>query len=294
MQDESPQKDEPPSVKAWHGAPDYFRWEAPWCKATEAGLDVARDIQDDDRRKGSAFKKWFFQGWRGFASDSIRWGTTGESLIWESSGETTSSTLTRMPLLPGSAKRIDLALTLSLSSSRPQFGTQCLERTTPMTKAPLRNQTRAGQWSATDGSFCGTVGKRTAPKYHRLYDKGVESETAPPGIKWRLELEAKQGLARELWRKHSSALMEPQFCASYCVQSWRSSGFSWPLAEFTSDIELVEVPAPKPSPPVTLAAWLRRSVAPTLPRVLTAYSVAELLELLGLSDVAQPKETSDA
>jgi len=38
----------------------------------------------------------------------------------------------------------------------------------------------------------------------------------------------------------------------------------------------------------TLAVWLSQTVKPTIPRLLTVFSVAEVLEMLGLSDVAVP------
>lgn len=114
------------------------------------------------------------------------------------------------------------------------------------------------------------------------------------GHKWRLELETKGSVAEELWAKHHSRLREPGFCARYCVAQWKSSGFSWPLDGFTEDIELVSERNRKPTPPFGLALWLQSTVRPTIPRLLTVFSVAEVIEMLGLTDAVNLMRREDA
>lgn len=194
----------------------------------------------------------------------------------------------------GYALRIDTHLTLALSESLPSFGTCLLGSTTPISTYPRRKSILVSHHTATSGLWLGTVGKRTGPSYLRVYDKGVEQRCAPPGLLWRIELEAKQQHARKLWADNRQRLSDPTFCASYSLQSLTSRGFSWPFGALASE-SLDTRAGPRPqSTPTKLAAWLVLSVRPAISRLRTVFTVAELLEMLGLSDVAAPTGKDNA
>lgn len=273
---------------------DWFRYLVTAPRAVKQTLDAVRDLQTEDCNRGSALRPWYFQGWKGHATDSVRWGVRGLSLIWESSGDQTPFTVSRVPLSGGSAKRIDLQVTLDFSSAQPSFGRRCLKPSTRMQTHRRQSGPLVGQSSRTDGLWCGTVGRRTAPSYWRVYDKGVESRTAPPGHKWRLELETKFTLAEELCNKHQSSLGDPGFIARYCVSSWRAQGFCWPVSGFDGTCELVGAPR-KPDPSwLRLMTWAMATIRPVTQKLLTVLSAAEILELYGLQDVATPTRRDDA
>jgi hypothetical protein len=128
------------------------------------------------------------------------------------------------------------------------------------------------------------VGRRTARSYVRIYDKGVESNLAPPGIVWRIEVEAKQSHARELWQQNQSNLRRPEWCAQYSVESLISQGCSWPFGPFTEERLDVRLGRNERTTPTKLAAWLVLSVRPVIQRLLAVYSATELQTMLGLSD----------
>lgn len=193
-----------------------------------------------------------------------------------------------MPVSSGSAKRIDLQVTLDFSSELLSFGDSCLRSSTQTTRRQRQSGTLIGRSTRTDGLFCGSVGKRTGPRYFRVYDKGVESKSAAQGRKWRLELETKYNLAEDLCNEHLCHLKEPRFCASYCIASWKSLGLSWPVTAFADDLKPVAIRNNEPSPAAKLLLWYGTTVKPTMPRVLSVFSVAEVLQMLGLEDVAIP------
>jgi hypothetical protein len=121
-----------------------------------------------------------------------------------------------------------------------------------------------------------------------VYDKGVESKLAPRGKLWRVELEAKGQHARKLWEDYGSSLNNPNFCARYVASSVKRSGSRWPFEELaTSDVD-IRLGKKEETTAGRLAVWLAQTVAPALPRLLTVFTVAELLEILKLSDVAAP------
>lgn len=256
--------------------------------------DAVRAIQQDDVSRGDKLRPWRFQGYEGHATKSIRYGERGGLLIWESSGETTPFTLDRMKPSHGYALRLDLQLTLSFSSPQRGFGASCLKSSTP-TQTHLRSSSKlVGQSSRTDGLCLLTVGRRSDRSYWRLYDKGVESKTAAAGRKWRLELETKSTLAAELCDNHSTVLTDPRSCATYCVSSWKSQGLSWPTDVFGEGCELASAPKRMPAGAGQLAIWLTHTVKPTIPRLLTVFTVAEVLEMLGLDEKARPIRRNDA
>jgi hypothetical protein len=108
------------------------------------------------------------------------------------------------------------------------------------------------------------------------------------GKLWRVELEAKYNHAEQLWKDYGSSLNDPSFCARYVASSVRRSGSRWPFEELaTSDVD-IRLGKKEETTAGRLAVWLAQSVAPVLPRLLTVFSVAEVLEILKLSDVAEP------
>lgn len=281
-------------LQSWTAAPDYFRTKVSGPKKIREAIDAIRYVQGEDASRAGKLRPWTFQGWKGVASPSVRWGVRDLSLIWESSGEITPFTMTRLQPFIGSGKRLDLQTTWTFSSGLPSFGAWCLKSSTRTTKRQRPNGTLVGRWKRTDGAFVGQVGKRTHPEYFRVYDKGVESNSAPIGHKWRLELETKGTLAEDLCRLPVGQLTDPQFCARYLTSSWARAGFSLPLTNFAERIDVLSVRRRPPSPAGALLMWTSTTVRPAVERLLTVFTVEDVLSALGLSDVATSRRKYDA
>lgn len=280
--------------KNWTAGLDWFRWKQEGPRDHRDTIEAIRVLQYEDAQRGSNVRPWFFQGWKGFASESVRWGVRDWSLIWETSGDQTASTVTRLRPSRGSAKRIDLQLTLNFSSEQRDFGDLSL-RWPSRSKSPLPSTgVLLGRSTQTKGLYVGTVGKRTSPSYWRLYDKGVESKKSKPGYMWRLELETKSTHAEDLWTTHQLGIADPQFCAKYCVSSWKAQGRSWPVGGFDDIISIVPPRKPEPASKAKLMSWVWTTVNPVMRRLLTVYTAEELLLACGLSDVATPRRLNDA
>jgi len=278
----------------WTAGVDWYRFVVDRLEEIPLARERAEYIQWEDEQRAGKVKPWKFQGYDGYASESIRWGERGGKLLWESSGATAASGLARMGSFTGYSSRIDLQITLRLSSSQLDFATSSLKFPIPSTRPPIPPHRPSGLAVQSGGLWLGTVGRRTSPSYWRLYDKGVEARCAAPGELWRLELECKGQHSRTLACKQSEVLTQPTLCAQYLASLWKSQGYSWPYAPFTNEqLDTELVPAP-PVTPLRLARWLRSSVAPTIPRLLTVYTVGEVLEMLNLSDVAVSTGRGDA
>lgn len=272
----------------WTGGVDWFRWKINRVAAAPDAMARIRELQEQDKSRASSVKPWRFCGYEGLATDSIRWGQRGGNVLWESSGEKAASTLAFMRPSGGYCLRIDLQTTLRFSRALPGFGTSLLSSLLETSRSTGPSRIRAGVSTATDGLWLGTVGRRTSPSYIRVYDKGVESKLDPQGMLWRIELEAKLSHAKQLCQDHLTSLPNPSFCASYVASSLTRLGLPSLSSALASSPVDVNLGRKSESTAGTLAVWLSQTVKPTIPRLLTVFSVAEVLEMLGLSDVAVP------
>lgn len=135
-----------------------------------------------------------------------------------------------------------------------------------------------------NGAWCGTVGRRTDPDYWRIYDKGVEQRTHAPGVKWRLELEAKGTLAPAIEEEMRCSADLPRYCFERVTSQWTRAGFSLPLDSLGGALPTVRAPKKPESDMPKLALWLCQTVAPVIRRMLRVYSEDEVLAMLGLSE----------
>ena len=137
------------------------------------------------------------------------------------------------------------------------------------------------------------MGERTDREYFRCYDKGIESGTAPRGMKWRVELEAKKDLAPRLTREACESQDLTQWCVQRLVSSWKQAGYSWPLPASDAKLPPIRAEPKQQSSALEWALWVQTSIAPTMPRGLAAFTVNDVLELLGLDGLATAKVPND-
>lgn len=255
--------------------------------------EIANEWKEIDLGVGSKLKGFSWQGYRGWATASVRRGWMGHRSALLSSGAAAAFISTRLRSFSGRCTRLDVQATCSFSKTQLHFGRRAISLSTRSRQLPPSSRPRRGFSSDNRGCRIGTVGKRTGERYLRAYDKGVEAKALPPGYRWRLELEAKHDLAEGLWSDFRKATDVEGWCYARLEEQWRQSGCSWPLASSGSQLAPLARPEREPAPAHALLAWMRTSVAPTIPRVLTTYDVTEVLSALGLSDVAMARHRSD-
>lgn len=272
---------------------DYFRYRVAALRDVRTVRDHVRHIQEEDVAKGSKRAKWRFNGYEGFQTERIRYGERSGRLIWETSGKSAPHTWTLVPLVGGTAMRVDVQTTLRLSHSLVEFGKRFLPPEATSLPYTLPNGMEVTQRRGARGLWFTSVAARTGDRHFRLYDKGAEQKDDPPGKKWRIELEAKYRLAEGLCREAVERLKDPEWCDSYVESQWRSVGCYWPIPSIAGYDVAVRLP-PKRMPGVSdLAIWVNRSVRPTIPRLLKCYTVGEVLTMLGLEEVASPRRSAN-
>lgn len=253
-----------------------------------AAFAVTERAWERDKDEGHKVKPWRFQGYRGWMTPTARAGSMEGRLLVESSGKAASTFWTRLASCGGRATRLDVQATVLLSQSVPAFGMRFLKHAATTRSRPQRKRPKRGYQRDTDGLWHGTVGRRTAPRYIRVYDKGVESKTYALGRLWRVEVEAKLGLAEAMWKTIKVAKEPATFCYGQCRAQLLSAGCSWPSIVHTSTDAPIRAPRKPESQAPALLAWLKATVAPTLPRVLAEFSDAEVIAALGMGDVWCP------
>lgn len=265
-------------------------------KSTDSLVSTLEPIARGELGRGEKRRPFRFMKWRGEMAGAVRLGIQGDTAVAQLSGDLCASTWTHLRSLPGRVTRLDLQTTLRLSTPQKGFARSLLRPSEKTRQLPPQSRVPTSYSSDTRGLRIGTVGLRTNRRYLRVYDKGREADTHPAGTLWRVELEAKRDLAPKLWNRMRVEPDAPMVCYESCARAWRQSGYRWPLPRPSRDSVVPPANARTPAPAHALAAWLRTSVAPAIPRILAVYSTTELLDMLGLSHLATERnqEGSDA
>lgn len=238
--------------------------------------ELVREFVDRSAKK----KPFRCGGYQGCRIGALSLGQLGHSSMLQLSGEVAAKAATRLVSLGGQPTRLDVQMTLSLPTSQPLLYERFLSPSTRTTTPCPSRRPLIGWRMDTRGLALGTVGDRTKCRYLRVYDKGVESNLAPVGHLWRLELEAKKSLAPALWSDWQRAKDQEQWCYDTLSEQWRRSHVRWPLTESTRGVRGVVGSKAKPSDAANLARWARTSVAPALERLARTYSREQINAML--------------
>jgi hypothetical protein len=262
---------------------DWLTFYPEGAESQRAALDLWDEVHASDIANGSRCDRFHFQGMSGWRTASMAIGSSQAGSVLVSSSAVAESIATRMAPYSGRTTRLDVQVTCSLSSGVQQFATRSLSPSSETKRRGSSSQPRIGLWCQSDGSCTGMAGRRTAPRYMRVYDKGVELDVCEPGYLWRYELEAKKRLARVLWESFKETKDVRRWCYSSCEAHWRQSGLSW-LLPSAGELPVAVAEQPKgPAPVEALEKWLIATVRPTVPRYVNAYGLPKLLAALGIS-----------
>lgn len=232
-----------------------------------------------ETHKVRPFKLQRYVGWQ---TPVVRLGRLGASSLMQVSGRVSAEAWTRLASYTGQPSRLDVQVSLALPTSQPLFYTSFLRPSTQRHQRPSSSLPRSGMRSDTSGYLLGTVGDRTKARYLRIYDKGIEQKTHASGYYWRMELEAKHALARNLWADLQGTKDVQQWAYDSLSEQWKSSGYCWPLSESTRGRRGVSAYAPRDREAKKLSRWARQSVAPALQRLVKKYGIAEVRRIVGL------------
>jgi hypothetical protein len=250
----------------------------------KVALELSGGLAGQERRV------WRWQGYTGWAFCGVRWGTSRQGSVIQSSGHTAHSLAAIINWQGYRCTRVDLQVTCRTAQNDGTRAVRALEL------MAVDSRSRAGRGAphaitSIDGHGSGytlQLGRRASDRYVRVYDKGRESRDEQYAGMVRLELEAKGDLARDLWAKLEAQYFARSFVQEYVGSTLARYGLA-ALAELTPDVPLVDVSySETPSDLESRLEWLRTSVRPVIRRLLADgryYDILDALELDRRGDV---------
>lgn len=232
--------------------------------------------------KGAKVKEFTMQGYRGRACAGVAYGSRPDSDLLRISGQVASGAPTLMRSFAGHPTRLDVQTSFRLKRSRTTFGPRFLLPLEGSQSSRRGRPLKWTKWKGSDGAYSGMVGARTSPKYIRVYDKGRELGTDPPGLYWRVEVEAKQEIARQLWQSLQMASDGSRWCLGCCETMCRSSGLWWPPGVSGDTVSVPRADGAAPPEVERTLRWFEQLVRPSVVRLVEALGPARVVRALGL------------
>jgi hypothetical protein len=245
---------------------DWLTWVIPGSDSERHSHRWAWDFFDAVAACHSQKTPWRSRGYTGWSTKGLAMGSRADGIVINCGSQVASKSWRLFASLGGHPTRLDLQTTVSFKQPKRSIvdsDWNCL-RPGPQTRRPPRN----GSMSARlDGSSMMTLGSRAHERYVRVYDKGVEAKTHEPGVRWRIELEAKGNLARRLWALALKSESIQHFSYLYSCSALVRAGATWPLPLGALEVPLATPRAAAPKSHTDNLRWLQTQVGPMLRRM---------------------------
>lgn len=222
----------------------------------------------------------FFRGYRGRQTSSLFVGTRSDGTLLRASGRAAGDLGIYPTRIAANVSRLDIQATVRTPARTRDLAGDAYRNA----RTRLLRGGRAHSLTHIETNQGGStlyLGKRSSDKYARLYDKGVESKSAPPRTLWRYEVELKRDVAYQTAQTLSkatslsleaSAMVHNHFVARGIVPHYRPA----------STTEIPSVALHRSNLERRLR-WLAMSVRPVIIATQGHVSDVTLARLLGLS-----------
>jgi hypothetical protein len=244
---------------------------------------LGSELIERQARIGHAVRPWKSQGYHGLASEGIIAGVRYDTWIVKLSSEMAREHWRAVAEASTNVTRLDLQITLRAKSQAVKWIREQHRAalSVPATRGRRRNVTLIQSTTSGDSLY---LGKRQSEVMARIYDKGLESKTAPRGMLFRQEIEYKADRARDVVT-HLRSVTDADTETAMLVSSYmRASGLQTlnrgELRTMTAR-GMVGSNLPK-------LGYLKRCVAPSVRRLIDAGRLNEVLDALGLLEYVSP------
>ena len=240
-------------------------------------------------------KPWHVRAFSGSQTESYALATDGEYVIGQLRGGQADSHWRELMRLAENVSRIDMQVT-NASEQRHTGVAQAVYG------AAYAGANRGGRPPAcalvvnSEKGETAYIGRRTSDYFLRCYDKGVQSESHPPGHAWRWEVEVKGLPAWHLARTALTELWTPAKIASYVRRQFQLRGVepSWEASENVSVAPVIREHADDKRS----LDWLQQSVPHTMARLVRHGLGAEVAKIVngvpGLRAILESPAETDA
>lgn len=239
---------------------------------------------EEDAGNGGRVKPWRWQGYLGDAGDGVSYGERQDGSIIRLSGEMAGKHAATAIGFAHNVSRIDVQVTTQDPNEQANWAERVLG-VVRQDKRVVSGMTKTTILRSTPSGTTTYIGSRSSDRYFRVYDKHSESQGAYPPGSWRWEVEYKNDRAWSVAMRAKSDECRPNRCREIVEQAFYDYGVilpSGPLpmtwrdrgirSETTNERRL---------------AWLRSSIAPCVGKLREAYATSDILDALGLVDVAE-------
>ena len=238
-----------------------------------------RALQQEAERNGEYRKAWGTGGHRGTACGGIAWAEAKGSAIAQVSSQAAVGHADVLFSLGGRLSRLDLQLTVWVDPTGPNPALEAYGAN-PKNGRSGRRVSHRTLIQGSDGGVTCYMGSPQSEHRMRLYDKGVEEQSAPAGELFRWELQSRRDWARTLGKTVEQPLSRQSAVA--CAVCAYSGKVGAPMPEASVPFTSINVAARVHDAAATLR-WLKSSVSPAIRRLEDHYSRDQILKALGLA-----------
>ena len=235
------------------------------CTCTESAQRVllqrsAERALLEQRERGNELVTWRGQGYHGWRCGSVITGERADSTFAQASGADTADLWEEFGSYASNVTRIDLQGTIELEADWPEMLGQLLQ--TARGHRPERGRPcRIDGFDGGDGGFTVYAGAPSSDTRVRVYDKGIESRSAPPGRTFRVEVQHRRGRARAAYDRLRQAPDRAAVCSGIVAGELANRTGTRLIRAGASTLIRDTPRAPDVSRKL---AWLAAQVAPTV------------------------------
>lgn len=264
---------------------DWCTLTAKWDGKGERLREKAHRIIEYAMRVGNEKKDWRASGYKGYRAGGAAFGVRHDGCILVLSSATASALAVFSIPDADNVSRIDLQVTChdkSHQAERAHLGYYSLmsapRKAGRPPSASLRLNSNGGQTLY--------VGSRASARVGRLYDKGVEQKTAPPGAYWRYEVEYKGDEAARLAQAAIERQLDDAIIAALVMDYFAQRGIPAPACH--EDISIIldghraTLEFDGLSDADKTLRWLNDCVRQSVARLISSGRVADVVRALGM------------
>ena len=245
---------------------DYLRVTSQGNSGAGVILDLFERIRSarGDDRPLYACKTFRALGYEGQQADHVAWGRRGDGGMLQMAGHVAQEFGPLVMASVGRVTRVDLQTTVEFFEQNLDIPASVVEQLSLFSG----DREKQVYYARITNSLMGQtvyVNRRTSDQFGRIYDKGVQADTQPPGFVWRYEVELKGKPAREASISLKKADFDPHWIEAFVYQWFSKRGVipRWETGKVSIIIERETVV----SDDLKTISWLHRCVSPVIRRL---------------------------
>lgn len=247
-----------------------------------------------EQEKGHTGKECYINGYKGAQCGKAFVGQRMDGLYCRTTGYAADSGYTALYPVTASVSRIDLQVTVWLSSEQPLFGEHTYQNAKAAAKSTKgKDKWTVSRWEGPNGGSTVYIGARTSKHFIRIYNKYAQSNDDYYQNAWRFEVEYHNDAADSISRALAVSSGHRAAVIGATVAAYLRSKGLVPLWPEDAAIALSVPHKPEDTDITRSLRWLATQVRPTIDRLKTAGYTDQVLISLGIEpDLLQRVEHS--